>query len=109
MTKPESFISKIKITGNTPNSDSKKNVEIAVPLKCLSNFWWTLEMPLANCEINLILTWYEDCVISSAAGWTKFAIAAAKLYIPFLTLSAEDNMKLFKQLESGFGINISLN
>ena len=59
-------------------------------------------MPLANCEINLILTWYEDCVISSAAGWTKFAIAAAKLYIPVLTLSAEDNMKLFKQLESGF-------
>ena len=52
----ESFKSKIKITGKTPNDDNEKDVEIMVPLKYLSNFWRTLEMPLINCEVNLILT-----------------------------------------------------
>ena len=42
----------------------EKNVEIMVPLKCLSNFWRTFEMSLINCEINLILAWSEKCVIS---------------------------------------------
>ena len=52
----ESFKSKIKITGKSPNNDNVKDVEILVPLKYLSNFWRTLEMPLINCEVNLILT-----------------------------------------------------
>ena len=52
----ESFKSKIKITGKTLDDDNEKDVEIMVPLKYLSNFWRTLEMPLINCEINLILT-----------------------------------------------------
>ena len=52
----ESFKSKIKITGKTPNNNNVKNVEIMVPLKYLSNFWRTLDMPLINCEVNLILT-----------------------------------------------------
>ena len=43
----------------------QKNAEIIVPLKYLSNFWRTLEMPLINCEINLILTWSTNCVIVS--------------------------------------------
>ena len=50
----ESFKSKIKITGKTPAGNTK-NVEIIVPLKYLSNFWRTLQMPLINCEGNLIL------------------------------------------------------
>ena len=49
----ESFKSKIKITGKTPNNDNEKDVEIMVPPKYLSNFWRTLEMPLINCEVNL--------------------------------------------------------
>ena len=53
----ESFKSKIKITGKTPANDNEKDVEIMVPLKYLNNFWRTLEMPLINCEVNLILTW----------------------------------------------------
>ena len=53
----ESFKSKKKITGKTRSNDNKKDVEIMVPLKYLSNFWRTLEMPLINCEVNLILTW----------------------------------------------------
>ena len=43
----------------------KKEVKIAVPLKYLSNFWRTLNMPLINCEVSLILTWSENCVIIS--------------------------------------------
>ena len=52
----ESFKSKMKITGKNPSNDNKKDVEIMVPVKYLSNFWQTLEMPLIDCEINLILT-----------------------------------------------------
>ena len=53
----ESFKYKIKITGKTPNNNNEKDVEIMVPVIYLSNFWRTLEMPLINCEVNLILTW----------------------------------------------------
>ena len=42
------------ITGNTPNNGNTKDVEIIVPVKCVSNFWRTLEIPLIDCEINLI-------------------------------------------------------
>ena len=51
----ESFKSKIKITGKTPDNANEKYVEIMVPLKYLSNFWSTLEMPLINSEVSLIL------------------------------------------------------
>ena len=50
----------MKITGNTPADGNTKNVEIIVPLKYLSNFWRTLETPLINCEINLILLWSSN-------------------------------------------------
>ena len=53
----KSFKSKIKITGRTPAGGNEKDVEKMFSLKCLSNFWRTLEMPLINCEISLILTW----------------------------------------------------
>ena len=46
---------KVEITGQTGDNGTK-NVEIMVALKYLSNFWRTLEMPLINCEINLIFT-----------------------------------------------------
>ena len=41
--------------------DGTKHVEIMVPIKYFSNFWRTLEMPLINCEINLILTRSTNC------------------------------------------------
>ena len=59
-------------------------------------------MLLLNCEINLILTWSKKCIISSAAGETKFEITDTKLYVPVATLLTEDNIKLLKQLESDF-------
>ena len=52
----ESFKYKVNITGKTPNNGNTKDVEIIVPLKYLSNFWRTLEMPLINCEVELLLT-----------------------------------------------------
>ena len=58
----DSFKFKAKITGQT-GDDGTKDVEIMVPLKYLSNFWRTLEMPLINCEVNLILTWSSSCVL----------------------------------------------
>ena len=58
----DSFKFKAKITGQTGNNGTK-GVEIMVPLKYLSNFWRTLEMPLINCEVNLILTWSSTCVL----------------------------------------------
>ena len=102
LTQSESFKYKIKTTGKVPAAGNTKNVEIAVSLKYLSNFWRTLEMPLINCEINFILTWSEDCVISSATGATKFKITDTKLYVPFVTLSTQDNAKLLQQLKQGF-------
>ena len=98
----KSFKSKVKITGKTPSNGNTKDVEIIVPLKYLSNFWRTLEMPLINCEVNLILTWSKDCVITNSTGEGKFEITETKLYAPVVTLSTKDNEKLLQQLKSGF-------
>ena len=63
-----------------------------VPLKCLSNFRRTLEMPLINCKINLILTWSEKLVLSNSRNEAAtFEVTDTKLYVPVVTLSALDN------------------
>ena len=74
------FKFKQKITRKTA-AGGTKNVEIMVPLKYLSNFWRTLEIPLINCEINLILTWSEKCVLSKDTKATTFAITDIELYV----------------------------
>ena len=56
-------------------------------------------MPLINCEINLILTWPVDCVISSATGATKFKITDKNLYALVVNLSNQENAKLLQQLK----------
>ena len=76
-----------------------------VPLKYLRNFWRTLEIPLVNCEINLILTWSANSFIISNPindQVPKFTITDIKLYVPVVTLSTQDNVKLLQQLNSGF-------
>ena len=70
-----------------------------VPLKYLSNFWKTIEMPVINCEINLILTQSDKCVFSNDAKATTFAITDTKLYVPVVILSTQDNAKLLEQLK----------
>ena len=83
----ESFKYKIKITRKTPDNGNTKDVEIIVPSKYLSNFWRTLEIPLINCEVNLILTSSKDCFITNSEGLGKFAITETKLYVPVVNLS----------------------
>ena len=73
-----------------------------VPLKYLSNFWRTLEMPLINCEVNLIFTWSSACGNTNSRGAGIFAITDTTLYVPVVTLSIQENTKLLQQLKSGF-------
>ena len=99
-----------------------------MPLKHLSNFWRTLDIPLINCEINLILTCSENCVLASKATRdadpdadptvaaidsptnATFKITDTKLYISVVTLSTENDKRVLQQLRTGFkllnGINI---
>ena len=92
----------MKITGKTPNNSNEKDVEIMVPVKYLSNFWRSLEKPLINCEVTLILTWPSTCVITNSTGAGVFEITDTKLYVPVVTLSKQDHSKLLQELRSGF-------
>ena len=105
----ESFKSKVKITGSTPAGGNANDVKIIVPLKHLSYFWRTLEMPLINCEVSLFLTWSSTCVITNSTGEGRFTITDTKLYVPVVTLSTQDNAKLLQQLKSGFKRTINWN
>ena len=58
----KSFYYKASITGKLEGNNTEKEAEIVVPLKYLSNFWRILGMLLINIEINLILTWSENCI-----------------------------------------------
>ena len=90
----------------------KNGVKIAVPLKYLSNFWRSLEMPLINCKVELSLNWIQNCVLTSAAidanadatggESATFKITDGKFCVPIVTLSAEDNVKLSKLLGGRF-------
>ena len=76
-----------------------------VLLKYYNNFWKTLEMPLINCEINLIPTWSGNCFSIDAPVNNQiptFTITDTKRYVPVVTLSTQDNTKLLQQLNSGF-------
>ena len=77
---------------------NRNGVKIAVPLKYLSNFWRSLEMPLTNCKFELSLIWHPNCVLSNLVAASTFRITYAKRYVPIVTLSTEDNTKLSKLL-----------
>ena len=59
-------------------------------------------MPLINCNVEFSLRWNQNCVLSNLFGNSTFTITDAKLYVPLVTLSAEDNVKLSKLLSEGF-------
>ena len=123
----KSFDFKINITGRLEGSNTEKEAEIVVPLKQLSNFWRTLDMPLINCKINLILTWPEKCMLISKATRDAnphvdpavaainnstnaiFEIKDTKLYVPVVTLSTENDKTLLEQLRTGFKKTIKWN
>ena len=75
--------------------------KIAVPLKYLSNFWRSLEMPLINCKIKFSLKWYEKCILSSSGTAATFTVTDTKLYVPVVTSKTEDITKLSKLLRKG--------
>ena len=79
-----------------------KNAKTVVPLRYLSNFFRSLEMPLTNCKIHLELNLSKDCVMSTIAGATAFQIKSTELYVPIVTLSTKDSINLTKQLNEGF-------
>ena len=101
-----------KATDADGNDRSLKNTKIVVPLKYLSNFLWSLEMHVINCEIHLELNWNNNCLMYGADNYaggdnannreTTFKITSTKLYIPIVTLSTKDNVNLTKQLNEGF-------
>ena len=110
------FEYKNKITGNT-NNQGTKDVELAIPLKYLGNFWRALNIPLISCEIFLELKWNKNCIITSLEqiqvdagppavnGTTtsaRLAINDCKLYAPVVTLSKDDEIKLVTNLKSRF-------
>ena len=122
------FTYKNKIIRNTYNVDAgaagydaNKNgtqlVELAIPLKYLGNFWRALNIPLISCEVSLELKWNKNCIITSleqrelaalavgrdgAPTGATLAISDCKLYVPVLTLSKDNEIKLLTNLKSGF-------
>ena len=114
----DSFNFKTKITDQTGTNNNKGNVagradvEIMVPLKYLSNFWRTLEMPLISCELELIFSWSGNCIIiyaDIANQVPTFKITETKLHGRVVTLSTRNNVKLLSQLKSSFRRIISWN
>ena len=106
--------------GVTHDNLTKNDVKIAVPLKHLSNFWRHLDTPLINCKVELILTWFKNCVLidksTREANYdddpnvyeidnpenATFKITDVKLFVPVVSLSTEDNIKLLEQSKTGF-------
>ena len=124
----KSFDYKTSITGKLENNNTEiENVEVVVPLKHVSNFRKTLDIPLINFKINPFLTWTENCVTTSKATRDEdpvadpavvvvnnptnatFKISDTKLYVPVVTLPTQDNNKFLEQLRTGFKRTIKWN
>ena len=140
----KSFKYKTSIKGNTYNVDEKITnddgnevdnpkyeapqvgkieAEIVIPLKHLSNFWRSLDIPLIICEVELILIWSKNCVLSDmttrhaegdnpaifASLELEFQITDTKLYFPVVTLSNKNDIKLLEQLKTRFERTIKWN
>ena len=113
--------------GVTHDNLTKNAVKVVVPLKHLSNFWRQLDIPLINCEVELILTWFKNCALidksTREANYgadpniyeidnpedATFKIAGIKLFVPVVTLSKENDIKLLEQLKTGFKRTIKWN
>ena len=104
------------------NNSGKENVELAIPIKYLGNFWRALNIPLISCEVSLELKWNKTCVKSNqqigvnldggntaASTNATLAINDCKLYIPVVTLSKDDEIKLLTYLKLGFTREIEWN
>ena len=101
--------------GYDVNKSGTQEVELAIPLKYLGNFWGALNIPLISCEVSLELKWNKNCIITSleqrnirggnrdnAPTGATLSITDCKLYVPAVTLSKDDEIKLLTNLKSGF-------
>ena len=106
-----SFKYKVSLLGNPvfDGNITKRSVKVVVPLKYLSNFFRSLEMPLINCKIKLNLTWKKECVLSNQDVAAVFIINNTKMYVPLVTLSKEDNKDFIEQQNKGFQRSIYSN
>ena len=106
-----SFKYKVSLLGNLvlDGNITKRSVKVVLPLKYLSNFFRSLEMPLINCKIKLDLTWKKECVLSTDTGNAVFIINDTKMYVPVVTLSKEDNKDFIEQQNKGFQRSIYWN
>ena len=112
--------------GVTQNNLTKNDVKIVVPLKHLSNFWRSLNISLFNCEVELILTRFKNCVpiykLTREVDYDDpnvyqidnpenaiFEITGTKFYVPVVTLSKENDIKPLEHLKSGFKRTIKWN
>ena len=119
------FEYKTKLIESTPNNNSRLNAEVAVPFKNLSNFWRSPNLLLINYEIELDLTRSKHCVISemlrtpeteganpadeTLTTGATFQINNAKLYVPVVALSINDNINFLENIKQGFKRTISWN
>ena len=94
---------------NVASDIVRLNVKVVLPLKYLSNFFRSLEIPLINCKIKLNLTWKKECVLSTNVGNAVFIINDTKMYVPVVTLSKEDNKDFIEQENKGFQRSIYWN
>ena len=90
---------------NPPNQVNGilKNATIAVPLKYLSKFWRSLEMPLINCKMELKLKSTKYCVLTAAGNGNVhgndndnviFTIKETKLYVPVVNFISKRESKI---------------
>ena len=106
-----SFKYKVNLLGNpvVAGNEARRNIKAVVPLKYLSNFFRSLEMPVINCKIKLNLKWKKECLLSTDAGNAIFIINDTKIYVPVVTLSKEENKDFIKQQNKGFQRSIYWN
>ena len=102
------------------NKVGKNETKVVIPLKHLSNFWRSLNIPLINSEVELILTWSKNCGLADltenavagpaivAPTELKSEITNTILYVPVVTLSKENDIKVLEQL-TGFKRTIKWN
>ena len=131
----ESFDYKTRLVGKLPDGDNDEleDIKIVVPLKNLSNFMFKLDILLINAEIESILKWSQNCVLTEKAtreakaatpqrgaipaqtavdavntpSDLKFNITDCRLYVPVVTLQTEYQNKWYKELKTGILIDFT--
>ena len=128
----KSFAYKTKLIGSIPGDNNILDEEVVVPLKYLSNFGRSLDLPLINCEIEFDLSWSKKYIIFEISiipripqhpdanvsiqevadvqrPSAKFQINNAKLDVTVVTLSVNDSIKFLENIKQVFKRTISWN